>query len=141
MTTSLENSAIEAAATGNLPKLQSLKDEGYQYLDGIAEVAASYNRPEVLQWMIEEKVDIDPVTIANICVHYKFKDLLVLLEKQDILPDVDGLNLGAGNGDLELLKYYAKLNLLPNHDGAWFALAEGQHDTARWLASQGVFPN
>jgi hypothetical protein len=77
----LENSAREAAIDGDLYLLQSLKDHDYECLDSIAEIAAANNHPEILQWMIEEQINIDPITIMNLAVHYQFNDLLSWLGK------------------------------------------------------------
>jgi hypothetical protein len=130
-----------ASKTGNLFLLQLLKDNGYDYFDSYLEEAALYGYPEILKWVIEN--DIAPTaTVADLAVKYKFYDLLRWLEQRNILPDEDGLNIAAGNGDLDLLKhYYETHNILPTDYGADYALHEGHNEVVKWLATKEISPH
>jgi hypothetical protein len=132
--------ANAACRLGNLRVLRLLKDYGYENIGDYADVVAQYDHPEVLQWMIEN--DVVPTSVViDLAIQYDFMDLLVWLAIRDILPDSDSLAIIAGNGDLELLQYYAdNYDLLPDENAATAAKHEGQDEVVEWLAEKDIYP-
>ncbi len=53
------------------------------------------------------------------------------------MPDQEGVNIAASNGQLEILKWMKEKNLLlPNEEGARLAFQNHKSEVVKWLASQ-----
>ena len=93
-----------------------LKPEGISYRQQYRDLITFYDPNNVAE---EGRLDI----------------LIVLNEKDNILPDEKGANWAARNGHLHVLEWLEKYNILPTVEGANWAAGHGELKVLEWLES------
>lgn len=127
-----------SAQKGKLKVLSCFSDYGYYHDEYISILAAEGNHKNILEWMIENNMNMSKETLYVVAENGNLELFKMLYKTKNFPIDDEILNFAAAFGHLEILKFiYEKYRKL-NNDVKIYAIVNEYNDILSWLNQMNI---